>query len=215
MAKAPAPGPLAQTGRAFELTGGSVCLDFVNTVDSRPTPRRQDLLLNFSELLRWSRQSGIWMPQQALRLSNHAQRHPREASAALNRAKAFREVLFRIFFAIAHQQAPPQPDLAALNDTLRKITQQVRLAAGRNGFTWEWAGAEDSFDRILWPIARSAADLLTSDERSRIRACAAEECDWLFVDRSRNRKRRWCDMKTCGNRDKVRRFYARRRAISA
>jgi predicted RNA-binding Zn ribbon-like protein len=215
MAKTTKPARGAQTNRPFELTGGSVCLDFVNTVDNRPTLRRQDLLQNFADLLRWSRQSGILMPQQALRLSQRAQQHPREASVALIQTKAFREALFRIFSAIADQQAPPRPDLAVLNGTIRKIARRVQLAAGRNGLTWEWTGAEDSFDRILWLIARSAADLLTSDERSQIRACAAEECDWLFVDHSRNRKRRWCDMKTCGNRDKVRRFYARRRATAA
>lgn len=215
MANTTSPGRVAETDRPFELTGGSVCLDFVNTVDNRPTPRRQDLLQNFPDLLRWGRQSGILTAQQALRLSNRAQQHPREGSAALTRAKAFREVLFRIFAAIADRRAPPESDLAALNATLHTLGKQVQLAAGRNGFSWQWAGAEDSFDQILWWVARSAADLLTSDERGQIRECAAEECDWLFVDRSRNRKRRWCDMKTCGNRDKVRRFYARRRSASA
>jgi predicted RNA-binding Zn ribbon-like protein len=215
MAKTLTIGPLAQTNRPFELTGGSACLDFVNTVDDRPTLRRQELLQNIPDLLRWGRQSGILEQKESLRLSNAAQRHPQEAAAALSRAKSFREALFRIFTAIAEGQRPPKADVAVLNHTLRKIAQNVRLAAGRNGFTWEWAGAEDSFDRILWPIARSAADLLMSDERAQVRICAAGECDWLFVDRSRNRKRRWCDMKTCGNRHKARRFYARRRATSA
>jgi predicted RNA-binding Zn ribbon-like protein len=62
---------------------------------------------------------------------------------------------------------------------------------------------------MLWPVARSAADLLTSQEQSRVRECAASDCGWLFLDLSRNRSRRWCDMETCGNRTKARRHYAR------
>jgi predicted RNA-binding Zn ribbon-like protein len=59
---------------------------------------------------------------------------------------------------------------------------------------------------MLWPVLRSAAELLTSDRMDRVRLCSAEDCDWLFLDSSRNRSRRWCDMAVCGNRSKVRRF---------
>jgi predicted RNA-binding Zn ribbon-like protein len=65
--------------------------------------------------------------------------------------------------------------------------------------------------RLLWPIAESAAELLTSQEVSSIRLCEAPDCDWLFLDNSRNRSRRWCDMKICGNREKARRHYRRSR----
>jgi predicted RNA-binding Zn ribbon-like protein len=65
---------------------------------------------------------------------------------------------------------------------------------------------------MLWPVVRSAAELLTSDELGRVRECAADNCAWLFLDRSKNRSRRWCDMAVCGNRDKVRRFRQRSRS---
>jgi predicted RNA-binding Zn ribbon-like protein len=61
---------------------------------------------------------------------------------------------------------------------------------------------------MLWPIAQSAADLMTSDKRNSVRQCGADDCAWLFLDESRNHSRRWCDMKTCGNRQKARRHYA-------
>jgi predicted RNA-binding Zn ribbon-like protein len=60
-------------------------------------------------------------------------------------------------------------------------------------------------------VARAAADLLVSPERALVRECASGTCSWLFVDRSRTHQRRWCSMKTCGNRAKARRFYTRRR----
>ena len=46
-------------------------------------------------------------------------------------------------------------------------------------------------------------------ERRRLRACGNRRCGWLFVDRSANGRRRWCDAKACGNRMKVRRYRAR------
>ena len=74
------------------------------------------------------------------------------------------------------------------------------------------ADDEGALDRPLWPVLRSAAALLTSDDIARIRECAAERCAWLFIDHSRNRSRRWCDMRDCGNRAKARRHYARAKA---
>ena len=62
---------------------------------------------------------------------------------------------------------------------------------------------------ILWPIAKSAADLLIPPELE-VRLCKAPDCAWLFLDKSRNRSRRWCDMKVCGNRQKARRHYQRK-----
>ena len=65
---------------------------------------------------------------------------------------------------------------------------------------------------MLWPVARSAADLLTSDDLGRVRECAGERCNWLFIDRSKNHSRRWCDMQDCGNVAKVRRYRSRKQA---
>jgi predicted RNA-binding Zn ribbon-like protein len=64
---------------------------------------------------------------------------------------------------------------------------------------------------MLWPIVDAAADLLVRGEPERIKTCGSATCGWLFLDLSRNRSRRWCDMKDCGNRAKARRHYARRK----
>jgi predicted RNA-binding Zn ribbon-like protein len=85
------------------------------------------------------------------------------------------------------------------------------LAPLGDSFAWEWHEADGSLELPVWMIARSAAELLTSDSLGRVRECAGERCDWLFLDASRNRSRRWCDMAECGNRAKAQRSYARRR----
>jgi predicted RNA-binding Zn ribbon-like protein len=77
---------------------------------------------------------------------------------------------------------------------------------------WTWADEAERLDSPLWPIARQAAELLVTEQRRRVHECAADDCRWLFLDTSKNRSRRWCDMKSCGNRAKVRSFYERQRA---
>jgi predicted RNA-binding Zn ribbon-like protein len=77
-------------------------------------------------------------------------------------------------------------------------------------FEWRFDDPED-FDSIVWPLAREAAGLLASDQLQFVRACELKECEWFFLDTSKNHQRRWCDMTKCGNRAKARRFYARQK----
>ena len=66
-------------------------------------------------------------------------------------------------------------------------------------------------DRVLWEIGRAAGRLVVSPRLARVRACAASDCGWWFVDDTKNRSRRWCDMKLCGNRAKAREYYRQHR----
>ncbi len=75
----------------------------------------------------------------------------------------------------------------------------VRLAPRSGGF----AGA---LAQVLVPIAQASGDRTWE----RVKACAADDCQWAFYDRSRNRSGRWCDMAVCGNRTKVRTYRTKR-----
>jgi predicted RNA-binding Zn ribbon-like protein len=88
-----------------------------------------------------------------------------------------------------------------------------RIVAEASGYALQWQSDRDALDAPLAPILRSAAELLSSAELAKVRECAAEGCAWLFLDNSRNKQRRWCDMKVCGNRNKARRFYRKQREI--
>ena len=85
-----------------------------------------------------------------------------------------------------------------------------RFEEGGACFSWTWDCNEEALDGVLWPVVRSAAELLTSEEAKLVRECASDTCTWLFVDRSRTHRRKWCDMAVCGNRAKARRHYQRR-----
>ena len=205
-------GRMSPAGFQFELTGGALCLDFVNTGDSRPTRERKELLHRYEDLLAWARQAGALSARHAAGLQREASRRPGEAQAVLDRARTVRETLFILFAAAAAGRALPAAELHSLDPAVTAALDRLRLApAPGTGARWAWADGPE-LDRPLWPVLRSAADLLTSADLARVRECAAETCAWLFIDHSKNRSRRWCDMSVCGNRDKVRRHRQRRRA---
>jgi predicted RNA-binding Zn ribbon-like protein len=200
----------AAPGFQFELTGGSPCLDLANTLEGRPQPRPRELIRAYADLLAWGEQAGLLTHAHARRLRGKARERPREAEAARKRALALREALFSIFSAVADGSGPPPRPLASLNLALPEAMSHLRLTPQGRTFAWGWSKEAD-WDRPLWPVIRSAGELLTSDARERVRRCAAPDCDWLFLDASRNRSRRWCDMAVCGNRAKARQHYRRQR----
>jgi len=197
------------------LRGGRLCLDFANTVDWHAGAQYgQEYLTTYAELIAWGHHAGILAEDEAHALLEAAASQPERAQAALDQAIALREVIYRVFSARAHGRPTDAGDLAALNAALVGAYAHLRLRAGEPRFFWAWEPDGAALDRMLWPVARSAAELLTADELARVRECASDSCGWLFLDTSKNRSRRWCDMAGCGNRAKARRHYARGRRAS-
>jgi predicted RNA-binding Zn ribbon-like protein len=199
----------------FQLVAGHPALDLVNTVDWRGDPlRRNDLLDRFEDLVGWSRQTAIVTAAEARALTAAARRDPRAARHALQRARRLREALGRIFEAAGRGQRPTARDLRRLNAFLGAALRRRRLELRGSRFDWSRIPSDRPLDAFLSPIVLDAAELLTSPQRFKIRACAAEDCGWLFLDTSRSGRRRWCTMQSCGNRAKARRFHARSAASS-
>jgi predicted RNA-binding Zn ribbon-like protein len=196
----------------FQLTGRHLCLDFVNTVDNRLSPEKKiDNLRSYRDLVGFAEQTELITTSQAHQLFRIGKRNQSGGETALQQAKRLREALFEIFSAAA--EARPQPSaLAELNAVLVDAARKRELVAQQGHFHWRWAGIAENLESILWPIAYEAAELLASENLKYVRMCAAEDCGWLFLDKSKSHSRRWCDMKSCGNRDKARRFYERQRA---
>jgi predicted RNA-binding Zn ribbon-like protein len=213
----PAGGVMAdkvRSVRTLELVGGRLCLDWANTASARSGTERYEYLASYADLLEWSRRTGILTQRDVRRLEREATRNPGEAAATLDRAIAMRETVYRIFAAIANRQSPKKADLGSLNAMLAEAQSRLRVQAAGTGFAWQWAWEPHALDVMLWPIVRSAGDLLTSSDLYRVRQCARRlGCGWLFVDASRNQSRRWCSMSMCGSRVKSSRYYHRKRAV--
>lgn len=193
-------------------TGGALCLEFTNTTSARHTEEPSEHLHTYADLLAWAEKAGVLSPALAARLAAAAAGRPAQAEAALEQAIALREAIYAIFTAHAGSRAPAEDDLALLNAALAAALPHRRLAVMAEGFAWQWEEDPASLAQMLWPVAHSAASLLTSPDLSRVRECAGATCDWLFVDHSKNRSRRWCDMQECGNVEKVRRYRRRQQA---
>jgi predicted RNA-binding Zn ribbon-like protein len=191
---------------AFEFNAGNLCLDFVNTVHFRTISERVDLLA-------WARQATILTPGEAAELAVAARRQSRLAAEALAQARALREALYRLLSARAAGLPATADDLHTVNRAIGRAMASAGLApSGPGGFEWSWPGARQGLDRVAWWVARSTAFLLTSKDLAKVRECAGFDCGWLFLDGTKNRSRRWCNMATCGNRAKGRRHYERRKS---
>lgn len=196
--------PNSQTGR--------LCLDFANTVVWHASNHPEEKLHNYSDLVSWAREVGVLTAREAQGLLREATRRPSDAATVLERAIVLREAVYRVFSAVASGRSPEGAYLGIVNEALSKALVRLQVVKAAHRFTWGWAGDVTALDRMVWPVARSAGDLLTSEELTRMGQCADDRgCGWLFLDMSRNRSRRWCDMRDCGNRAKAKRHYHRKR----
>jgi predicted RNA-binding Zn ribbon-like protein len=202
--------------------GGALCLDFANTVDPRSDPAtdRDHLRGDYRQLIAWAEHAGLVRAREAARLRRQARASPEVAARVLEDAVRLREAIFAVFAAVAAGRPPATDDLGTLRDGYAAAVKAAALVPGPDGMRWSWpAGRDDaeaSLWRPVWPVAASAARLVTSPDRlPRVKLCDGERCNWLFLDTSRNRSRRWCLMRYCGNVGKSRRQAARRRATRA
>jgi predicted RNA-binding Zn ribbon-like protein len=195
--------------QAFELDAGSPALDFGNTLGGRGGEQLQ----GYSDVVAFALQSKLITPHDAAWLRAEARRDVATAAGVVVRAKRLRDAIRTIFFAVAAGKSLAEADLDPLNFDIAASMSHARVLPkpGGHGYVWGWSGG--NLDAPLWPITRAAADLLTSDhKRALVRQCGADDCQWLFLDTTRNRSRQWCSMASCGNREKARRHYQRQRS---
>jgi predicted RNA-binding Zn ribbon-like protein len=194
-----------------DRVGGRLCLDFVNTVDPRCPEEGHDYLPDFTAVLDWFELVDVALPRSLSWLRRRAKVVQEEADAAHRQAVAMREAIFALVKA-SHDGATVHPgDVAKLNRALgESIGHRVLAPSERGGVREKWRTSE-ALAQVLWPVAIDAWDLLTEPELSFVRQCPVDAggCGWLFLDVSRAGNRRWCDMRTCGNRAKARTHYSR------
>ncbi|HEX2410019.1 MAG TPA: ABATE domain-containing protein [Solirubrobacteraceae bacterium] len=190
------------TKRATELriVGGDLALDLANTLEGRDTP---ETLVDYAELAAWAGLVGA--VDDAEPLTAIAAGQPAAARRALDDVRRLRTTVDGVFRPLAEHDAPPPDALEALAAFAAEAAAHAQLVPHDGGFELSWPA--DNVRRPLWPIAIAAVDLLRAGPLDRLKACA--NCPWLFIDRSRNRSRRWCSMDECGVHLKMRRYRAR------
>ena len=203
---------------AFELSGGHPALDFVNSLDERfGKDGPVELLADYADLLRFTGQTRLLDARQVRLLAGSVS--PGAASRALRSARQLREALAAAFYGNLGGRPPLAGDTRTLERHFHAAARHRELrwesAAGRSApaaIRWQWGRYETRAELPVWILSQTASQLMTSDAMSRVSACGAETCRWLFLDTSKNHTRRWCNMKVCGNRMKARRFQQAHRA---
>lgn len=189
----------------FDFCGDHLALDFANTLSDRQTQAPVERLNMYGDLVAFAVQAGVVDEGRAASLRDRARRDPGDAERVLDEARHLREALYRLFAAVAGGADAHAADVAVLDGQLRRLHLDEQLA-----FTWR--RDPQALDDFLGAVVLSALQLASDPlRRQRVRLCEAPDCLWLFLDTSRNRSRRWCDMRQCGNRMKARRHYARGR----
>lgn len=187
----------------------------MNTLDDRFSDAPKELLKDYVHLARFGEDTGTLTDAQVDRLMTRSMQNPEQGARVLASAIQLREAISDIFYALVRKKTVPAAALMILNQHVQEASQHVGLAPAKRGFEWKFESQTYDLFAPLWPIARDAAELLASERVELIRACASKTCEWLFLDESKNHRRRWCDMTKCGNRAKVRSFYKRNRKTDA
>lgn len=183
----------------------------MNTLDDRHLSDRQpkELLATYIDLARFGEDTQILSDSEVDQLFERSYTDREGAAGGLKAARELREAIHDVFWAIINKRPAPPMALPRLNIYAQDAAAHMQVVAVKDGFEWQYDNLL-GFESVLWPIARSAVNLLASDQLEFVRACSAKNCEWLFLDTSKNHQRRWCDMTKCGNRAKVSAFYRRR-----
>ncbi len=198
--------------KPFKLYAGHPALELVNTLDMRFSSEAIELLPTYADLLRFAAQLNLLPAEQARKLARTVPET--DAQRVLASTRELREALAAVLYAWIDGAKPTAAQLEILQRHFHAASLQRRLRTDGPHLDWSWAGTEQQAEVPLWKLAQAASDLLVSTDAERVKDCGDPTCRWLFLDLSKNHTRRWCDMKTCGNRMKARRHHARRQVIN-
>jgi predicted RNA-binding Zn ribbon-like protein len=186
---------------AFAFISERLWLDFVNTDTG---PRGSDALHEFDRFVGWLDAANVLDAERAASMQRRAVQQPAGALAVLADARRVRSVLRALAERGMGLVAARLEALGEINRVLGRSAGTRRLELRDDGsFARAFVPVGDAFAGLLIPIVESAADALILGELPRVRRCADPRCGRVFQDQTKNGRRRWCDMATCGNRAKA------------
>ena len=193
----------------FAFVGERLWLDFVNTDELRKGAH-VDTLGDFESLVKWLSAAAVLDRERSASILRRAQQQPAGATAALADARRIRSAL-----RLLAEQGAASPDVSfntvvEINRVLGRSAGTRRLEGREDGaFVRSFVPVGDAFAGLMIPVVESAADALVFSELARVRSCGEPRCNRVFFDSTKNGRRRWCDMATCGNRAKAARHRER------
>ena len=187
--------------------GGRLAINFANLPSLPASPGSKSL--GWEDLISFLCAARIVSADRAAELMSLTEIDPQAAFGLLNRAERLRGALRLAFRELAHHQRIPREQVRPINDVLRVTEGHDELVEADKSWRIEYVAREGGLDWLLAAVARSAAEIISEGEATRVRLCANPSCSLIFYDASRTHRRRWCSMSLCGNRHKVAAFARR------
>ena len=197
----------------YDFESGNISLDFANTNEWHASEHPVEHLADYSDLVNWGVEAGLVSAEAAEDLRQFAMDHPEAAARSYDSAIQLREAIYQVFSHHFAGTPIPESAITLLNAIASQAMAHLQLTRHEGTYQWNFPSTLQGVDLILWPVARHATQLLTSDQASRVRECEDDRgCGYLFIDQTKNHSRRWCSMESCGNRAKAKRHYSRQQA---
>nr|WP_175801319.1 ABATE domain-containing protein [Burkholderia anthina] len=198
--------PSVTTDCLIPAPSETLSIDFANTLYWRGADAPTETFGTLDDLFAWCREQAR-VPADLADACRAEEKEKEDEPATLARALALREALYRLFHAQAERREPQADDLALLGGFLAEAAPRVALTRIDGGYGWRIGCAGATLAGVLSPVLWSAIDLLGGARLAKVKRCANDACQWLFIDDSKNGSRRWCSMSSCGNRAKAYRHY--------
>jgi predicted RNA-binding Zn ribbon-like protein len=196
---------------SLDLVGEELAWDFTNTSSARGSRSEQEHLRDFDTLIQWVEHARVLLPADCAYARAELAGHPRRSRRIFEHAIEMRELIWTIGTALAEQRPVPGKLLGLLSAAHAENLRHAEMRMRSGSYIWVWDPRQDIQAAILGPITLSALTLLMAKDLLRTKRCAGQECGWLFFDTTKNNRRRWCEMRVCGNRAKVRASRERQR----
>ena len=204
--------PFIRTIETLELDGGALCLNFVNSVRNRFENPLFEFIVTPEDWILWNRRVQHFNEVAVQDLRKYSYENQGIAIIELRRIIKVREMLYRIFRNIAHKELPLNEDIRIFNKECSFAFRYLNIKINdKLESSVRWSYERSDLLRVLLPIIKSAYELLISDTMERIKECS--NCGWLYLDQSKNNCRIWCNMKTCGNSMKIKKYYEKKKVL--
>jgi predicted RNA-binding Zn ribbon-like protein len=215
MRRARKPQPFALPSRAgsLDLVGCELALDFTNTSSGRGFLSHREHLRDFDTIMQWVEHARVMAPSDCTYVRTTVAKRPKLGRAVFEQVLKIRELIWTIGTALAEQRPVSEKLRASLTAAHAESFRVAEMKMRDGAYIWTWDPRRDVQGAILGPITLSALTLLMEKELSRTKRCAGMECGWLFFDTTKNSRRRWCEMRVCGNRAKVRAARAKQKLM--
>ncbi|WP_266157250.1 CGNR zinc finger domain-containing protein [Dyella silvatica] len=192
--------PISRPIAAIRLDGGRLCLDFVNTIHDHYAEQVEDYIFQPERFIDWCMRSGAILPGEPIAAPEGASRR----AALMRKVRALRHHLHALLASRIDGVTPPEDAVQCIDQWLHRAWASQSL-----GLDGQMHWRDDAYHALL-PLQRIALDalaLIGDPSALQLRRCAnTSSCGWLFLDTSKNQRRRWCAMETCGTAFKMRRY---------